>query len=189
MHLSVRHTKAPANCSCLIICISSPDLWQKCLRQSQQLGLKVLSKQTKWMFVKACYAKHLPPSSLNSSLVQRGGGFFSCGHFFFLFFWLAPKLCRGSDSLGKGSDNLDRTRKRCSSDFWSLHLLQIVRHRECVHNCDSVNLKGIFSSLSGRLPFKLSMTQNNVMHNTWNKALCSHKFIDFMFPALSLRLI
>ena len=74
-----------------------------------------------------------------------GGGFFSCRHFFFLFFSLAPKLWGGSDNLGKESDNLDRTRKRCSSDFWTLYRIQIVETQEM---CSSaINLKGTFYSL------------------------------------------
>ena len=90
-----------------------------------------------------------------------GGGFFSCGHFSFLF--SGSKLCRGSDSFGKGSDNLDRTRKRCSSDFWTLHLLQIVRHGECVHLQFNQFERNILLSLlegtSRKVSFKLSFTR------------------------------
>ena len=63
------------------------------------------------MFVKACYAKHLPPSSLNSSLVQLGADFSLVGTF--SFFFLA-----GSKALGEGggSDNLGGDRIT-----WSRH--------------------------------------------------------------------
>ena len=163
-----------------------PDLWQKCLRQSQQLGLKVLSKRTKWMFVKARYAKHLPPSSLNPRLVQLGADFSLAGTFSFFFSgWLQSFV---GDQIAWEGDRITwiRHAKDAAQTFYLCIDFKLFGHGGCVHKCDSVNLKGIFSSLSETVSFKLSMAQNNVVQKTWSKALRSHQSIDFMFPALSL---
>ena len=125
------------------------------------------------MFVKARYAKHLPPSSLNSRLVQLGANFSLVVTFSFFFFWL-QSFEGGSDSLGKGSDILDPTCKRCSSDFWSLHLLQIVQTQEM---CSSA-IQSIWEEHSTLTPWRdieegnfQNLFYHHVMQKTWEKGL------------------
>ena len=85
------------------------------------------------MFVKACYAKHLPPSSLNFGLVQLGADFSLAGTFSFFF-------SRWLQSFEGDRITWERNRitwighaKDAAQTFELCVEFKLLRHRKCVH--------------------------------------------------------